>query len=233
MGCVEHAKKEFLHAGYKPIEEEEDGPNKWIQENVLELLEVFAKQGHSGSSANYAVSCFSKLALQKPLTSIKCTDDEWNDVAGGSEDDNIFQNNRLSSVFKVGKDGKPYYLDAIVWQGPEEYDTFTGNVEKVCSRQYIKLPFTPKTFYIDATRELYDKEKHKGREDDVVSCGDGDYVYSIKDREQLKEVFEYYDEFKYIPRPKPTKEEMEEFCKEQSKQSDAPDSCNDSCCNGG
>ena len=235
MGCVEHAKKEFLHAGYKPIEEEEDGPNKWIQENVLELLEVFAKQGHSGSSANYAVSCFSKLALQKPLTSIKCTDDEWNDVSKATDGREMFQNNRLSSVFKEGNDGKPYYLDAIVWQGEDDYDAFTGSVEKVCSRQYIKLPFTPKTFYIDVTRELYDKEKHKGREDEVVSCGNGDYVYSIKDREQLKEVFEYYEEFKYIPRPKPTKEEeeMQKFCDEQSKQAtdDTPDvSC---CCEGG
>lgn len=39
-----HAVLEFKSVGYKAIEDctEEDGPNKWIQENVLELLEVFS-----------------------------------------------------------------------------------------------------------------------------------------------------------------------------------------------
>lgn len=44
MNLVEHAKQEFLAAGYKPIEElKEDDPNRWIQENVLELLKVIDK----------------------------------------------------------------------------------------------------------------------------------------------------------------------------------------------
>ena len=43
---VRHAEREFVAAGYTPLDQEqEDGPNKWIQENVLELLEVFARQG--------------------------------------------------------------------------------------------------------------------------------------------------------------------------------------------
>ena len=47
---VEHAKIEFVAAGYKPLEDyAEDDPDRWIQENVLELLEAFSKQGHSGS----------------------------------------------------------------------------------------------------------------------------------------------------------------------------------------
>ena len=49
---LNHAKRELALLGYKPIEElKEDDPDRWIQENILELLEVFSKQEHSGMSA--------------------------------------------------------------------------------------------------------------------------------------------------------------------------------------
>ena len=35
---INHAKREFLAVGYIPLDQDqEDGPNKWIQENILEL----------------------------------------------------------------------------------------------------------------------------------------------------------------------------------------------------
>lgn len=40
MSYLEYAKGEFLAMGYKPIEECEDGPNKWVRLNILELLAV-------------------------------------------------------------------------------------------------------------------------------------------------------------------------------------------------
>ena len=79
-----HAEREFVAAGYTPLDQEkEDGPNKWIQENVLELLEVFARQGHSGFSAPYAIETFRKLALHEPLVPLSGADDEWNEVGDG------------------------------------------------------------------------------------------------------------------------------------------------------
>ena len=59
---IAHAMREFKAAGYEPIDGSEDGPDKWIQENVLELLELFSSQDHSGLSAGYCVSMFEKLA---------------------------------------------------------------------------------------------------------------------------------------------------------------------------
>ena len=176
---IEHAKREFLALGYKPIEKEEDGPNKWIQENVLELLEVFSRQGHSGFSANFAINYFKELATFNPLSPLKFDDDEWNDV---SEEigQTIYQNNRLSSVFKDGKNGKPYYLDAVVFR-TENGATFTGpaylsNGDVVMSRQYIDTTkeFLPKTFYID-----------------VLEDENGNFV--LADDGQLNSVIEYYN----------------------------------------
>jgi len=178
---INHAKKEFLKLGYKPIEESEEDPDKWMQECVLELLEVFSKQGHSGGSAPCAIEYFRKLALQEPISPILCTDDEWNDVSnyGGDID---YQNNRCSAVFKNSKDDKPYYLDAIVWRN-NSGSTFTGSafdrkMNKIYSHQFIKLPFYPKTFYID----VIDKEIAKD-----------DFEHYIKDDSQLEEVWKYYD----------------------------------------
>lgn len=83
MSYIEHAKREFLALGYKPIDQEEDGPNKWIQEAVLALLEVHAKQGHSGFSNEFAVDYFSKLAKFEPLCPLSGDDSEWSDCGDG------------------------------------------------------------------------------------------------------------------------------------------------------
>ena len=178
---IEHAKREFLKLGYKPIEECENEPDKWIQENVLELLEVFSKQGHSGSSAPFAINYFKKLAAFKPLAPIMCTNDEWNDVVSYGSD-YTYQNNRCSAVFKEGIDGIPYYLDAIVWRNQNGI-TYTGGAknykgERINSRQTIKLPFNPKTFYIDVIE--YETSKD-------------DFEFYIADESQLKEVWQYYE----------------------------------------
>lgn len=180
---IEHAKREFLKLGYKPIEECEDDPDKWVQENVIELLEVFSKQGHSGSSAPYVINLFKKLANFFPVAPIMCTDDEWVDVSNyGKKGEYIYQNNRCSSVFKEGKDGKPYYLDAIIWKN-QNGATYTGSSfnskkERITSRQYIKIPFTPKSFYIDRI--------------DYEIAPD-DWESYIKDDKQLEEVWQYYE----------------------------------------
>lgn len=174
---ISHAKKELLKLGYKPIDECDDNPDKWVQENVLELLEVFSKQGHSGSSAPYVINLFKKLALYEPVAPIMCTDDEWNEVGS-----NMYQNNRCSAVFKDGKDGKPYYIDAIIWKNQNGV-TYTGSSfnskkERITSRQYIKIPFTPKSFYIDRI--------------DYEIAPD-DWESYIKDDKQLEEVWKYYE----------------------------------------
>ncbi len=178
MGVVDHAKAEFLALGYEPIEDlEKDDPNRWIQEGTLELLEVFAKQGHSGGSAPFAISYFKKLASYEPLCPVTGADEEWNEVSR----DDMFQNKRCSALFKDGSDGKPYYIEAIVWESGKDR-TYIGSAidsegNNVLSRQYVKLPFTPKTFYVDVI------EKEIGKED---------YEHYIKDESQLEEVFEYY-----------------------------------------
>lgn len=168
-----------------------EGDNLAIKDfipDIYSIIEKFGKQGHSGMSAPFYAGALSgaikKALLFGILSPLTGNDDEWNDTGEtlnkGKKND-MFQNNRISAVFKDGKDGKAYYLDAIVWSGEEEHDTFTGCVEGVDSRQFIReFPFTPKTFYVDVYKDFKD------------SLSKDDYVYRLKDPKQLDEVYAYY-----------------------------------------
>jgi hypothetical protein len=177
MNYIDYAKQEFLLARFEPIEKCENDLNKSIQKNIFELLEVFSKQGYSGSSAQIAIDYFKKLANFEPLTPITGKDEEWWEYGG------VYQNKRLFSIFKNKDDNKPYFLNAIIWVSKENF-TFTGTVFKkdgtrIGSRQYIKnFPFIKKSFYIDIKSVEVEKNKFE------------DYV---EDESQLDEVFEYYD----------------------------------------
>jgi hypothetical protein len=129
------------------------------------------------------------------------TDEEWSDCSvyeDAEEGTGTFQNKRLSSVFKEGKEGKPYYLDAIVWI-PEGKDYgFTGHVsisegseEQIGCMHYIKsFPFAPKTFKIT----VHEKEYRRLEDGSLVEEEGGGWWESwLADPKQLDEVWEYYD----------------------------------------
>ncbi len=103
MGTKEYGRKELERIGY--FKEGDDPYNDSVANAILELLEVFDNQGHSGFSAPYTARMFHRLAMFKPLTPLTGEDDEWNEVSG------CFQNKRYSAVFKDSKDGKAYNIE--------------------------------------------------------------------------------------------------------------------------
>ena len=143
-----HAMLEFSAAGWI----DEDGKFKdemqgMICNHVLKLLEVFNDEGHSGSSAPYAIDLFSKLAKFDPIVPLTGEAWEWVEVGDG-----FWQNIRCSAVFKSADrfDGKPYYLDAVVfWEWVLDSDgrpsrAYFGSQDSI---QPIEFPYTPKTVY--------------------------------------------------------------------------------------
>ena len=118
-----HAREEFRAAGWVDANGEfKDGMQKMICEHVLRLLNVFDGEGHSGSSAPYAIGLFSRLAKFEPIAPITGEDWEWHDV---SEISGVthYQNKRCSSVFKDGKDGEAYDIDGkVFWEWAISYD---------------------------------------------------------------------------------------------------------------
>lgn len=131
-----HAEREFKAIGYD-LNDTEDGPNKWIMENLFELLEVFDKQGHSGSSAPYCVNAFKKLALFEPLGPLTGADDEWMEVSDG-----MWQNVRCSHVFKEGD--QAYDINGKMFR--ELNGSCYTNRD---SRVYVSFPYIPTTQYVN------------------------------------------------------------------------------------
>jgi hypothetical protein len=189
-----HAKRE-LEILSKSATDPDNRPiiEPFIKE-ILALCEKFGNSGQSGGSAPYTATALSnaikKLCLQEPICPITGIDEEWNDVANYDNDTPLYQNNRCSGLFKEGKSGIPYYLDAVIkktpngtcwhgcfWKSKEDY--LTGNTNlKIAPKWYIKsFPFTPTTFYIDVL------------EDEVAP---DDWEMYMKNPKQLKAVYKYY-----------------------------------------
>lgn len=191
---------------------QKEGKTLLIAEFVPEiesLMDKFSKSGQSGASAPFTagaiIDTIKKMFAHEPLgEGIMGTDDEWSDRSvyeDAEEGTGIFQNMRLSSVFKDGKEGKPYYIDAIVFTPEDKNYSFTGGVmlsegskETISSSQFIKsFPFAPKTFKITVKEKEYRKLKDGSL---VEEDGGGWWESWLADPTQLDNVWEYYDKKK-------------------------------------
>lgn len=101
---VKHAEKELKLAGLFDKDSDYDG---MLGKAVLELVKVFAKQGHSGFSANLTLQIFNEVASYKPLTPIGRSKDEWMNVSEQSGYE-MWQNTRRSTTFSRNG-GKTWY----------------------------------------------------------------------------------------------------------------------------
>ncbi len=74
-----------------------------VHEGVMDLLEVFIAQGHSGMSASWTLAIFEKLARFEALSPLTDNLADWNEVG-----QNQWQSKRQSSCFSPDG-GKTYY----------------------------------------------------------------------------------------------------------------------------
>ena len=84
-----------------------------------------------------------KVMRFKPLSLLTGADDEWNVCHG----EDHYQNRRMSSIFKDGKDGKAYWIDGYVFAHP--YSDYTGwsgwTRGGGASRKTIEFPYDAET----------------------------------------------------------------------------------------
>lgn len=119
------------------LAEPSDSPNHWMALNVLALIDTFATQGHSGSSAPFCLAVFTKLANFEPWTPLQGTDDEWNVTSPGT-----WQNRRCSHVFRDATG--VYDINGRVFREPDGA-LYTSSD----SRVLVTFPYTPHTEYVD------------------------------------------------------------------------------------
>lgn len=183
MSLVQHAQTELELAGYFDEDSDYGG---MIGKAVMELMEVFAKQGHSGMSAGIVSGLFHKLAKHDILQGVTGRDEEWVEAYNDKDGQPVYQNKRCSAVFKHS-DGRATYNDALVkrglngacWTGGPLYLTREDAINGVNKIQVeIKeFPFAPRTYYVDVIEEEIAKD---------------DWIMWVKDPSQLDKVFEYY-----------------------------------------
>ncbi len=159
-----HAMNEFRAANW--VDENgrfHDETQENICNHIMKLLEVFADEGHSGTSAPYTISVFQKLAKFEPISPLTGEDWEWNNINDDRTGNvSVYQNRRCTAVFKQSDrfDGKPYYLNGkVFWewysrpleQNEEGYPGFTTYKTYYTSKDSfvtIEFPYTPKTEYV-------------------------------------------------------------------------------------
>lgn len=150
MSYKSHAMREFKAAGWLNEDDTfKDEMQEMICNHVFKLLDVFSEEGHSGSTAPYAISLFTKLASWKPIAPLTGEDWEWADVSE-SYGRTMYQNIRLSSVFKDGKDGIAYNIDgkvfwewAMPYEGREPMEPYKTYYTCRDSRVPVTFPYTP------------------------------------------------------------------------------------------
>lgn len=134
----------------------EDEQNE-ITRAIMDVVKVFANEGHSGTSAEYALNILERVLRFKPITPLKGTDNEWNEVSNGT-----YQNKRCSSVFK-DENGFCYDIDAVTFYHVGDNFSFT-NGERV--REYfreqgpIEFPYAPpiQPVWVEVPREEENEE---------------------------------------------------------------------------
>ena len=129
MSIVEYAKRELAM-----IEHDEDGMQDMMDNNIIEILERFEEQGHSGFSAGYLIACLERLIRFLPLTPLTGEEDEWNEIGEGE-----YQNKRCSSVFK--DNGKAYDIKGKIFSDNGGRTWYTCRK----SRVDVTFPYTPPT----------------------------------------------------------------------------------------
>lgn len=100
-----HAKFEIKKAG---LDSEDSDYEGMIGKAVLELMKVYAKQGHSGFSAQWTRELFNKLANYETLTPITSDPEEWVNVREGADGEPLWQSCRNPALFSEDG-GKTWY----------------------------------------------------------------------------------------------------------------------------
>lgn len=135
MTMLENYKNEIKKAG---LYDKDSDYNGMVGEALERLVECHLKEGHSGFSQFHLVHLFHQLMTTNLLTPLQGTDDEWVEVAEENGKP-LYQNNRRSSVFKVGDD-PAYDIDG----GPIWEDKKGCHYTNRYSFLYdIQFPYTP------------------------------------------------------------------------------------------
>lgn len=169
---------EYAKVQLDRIPKDPDGVQELVNSQILEIIEVFSKQGHSGSSANYVLTILERLLRHKPFLALTGADDEWHDPVG----DGLLSNIHCPSVYKLPS-GEIFDMDAVCVTDNGGITHFVSN--KFCKPvtfPYIP-PIHPEVIYIEYTEDVPPGFTSDNYE---VITGQHDRIIALRERMEKK-----------------------------------------------
>ena len=154
---LEHAEREMDLMGLT-----DDGDmNGMMRKHILLMVKEFTNEGHSGSSASYAIHLLEKLLKFEPITPLTGEDWEWVEVSNQSGRKPIGQNVRCGRVFK--DENGAYDIEGRVfwkWRTLENGEKYKSFYTSRDSHVYITFPYVPETVYIEVNDDEQESNLH-------------------------------------------------------------------------
>ena len=163
------------NAKKKGASKEEIFMQETVNHDILDLVDLFATQAQSGSSAPYVLNRFKRLASWLPLSPLTGEDDEWMDLDSCGEK-TLQQNKRYSGLFRTkGDNSTAHDVNALVFSDNGGVTWFSSNISKDFLKPIV-FPYTPPSTpheiyikWIDDNCEKYElveseEERKKQRE---------------------------------------------------------------------
>ena len=108
----------------------QDNVEDYVEWEILEVVELVSTFGLSGSIEPYFLSLLDSTLRRKPIASLTGNDWEWVDVTEvSSSETELYQNRRLSSVFK--DENHAWWIDGKIFSnnGDDWYTNKNSNVD--------------------------------------------------------------------------------------------------------
>ena len=202
MSIISHCEYELNLINYKNRKE------------IMKIIDIICNQEHSGFSIGFVINAIRnknfeteaemlkgdfneikplveplgeedidvlvKLLRYLPLSPLTLEDDEWNKCSF----DNVYQNKRMSGLFKDGKDGRPHYLHAVTCIDQRGVPFSAGRVWiKGANKYYLLRDAHPKKFDEFPTIKI--------NVEDIEVAKDDWECYTTE--EEISKVKEFYD----------------------------------------
>ena len=168
---INHAKEELTRAG---LFDKDSDYNGMLGKAVMELVEKFSEQGHSGFSAYLTLDIFSRVARFKTLNPISSDPAEWMEVSNYFNGKGVWQNKRDPAKFSEDGGKTWYVVDERnrSWQFKVKckVNWFLHDIGKFIKYNILRRPrpdMYPPTCQVEecATSPTMDKPDANGRSD--------------------------------------------------------------------
>ena len=163
MSMLEFAKSELKRLEDNCGDDEEAlKMQKLITADVLQILNTFVEQQHSGFSAGYMLNILDRLLRYKPLTPLTGADDEWEDCSQYGMQD--MQNKRCTSVFKR-PDGTAYWVEGKIFSEDGGKSWYTSKDSHIDIEFPFDVPMYSENVYVEPSEEDIKKEEETSNEE--------------------------------------------------------------------